>query len=199
MRWIWLVAVVVVVAVATVWTGGRQIETVGGVQATTSSVVVETTIPSPAPIPFPDFQPPLPPGFSADPPGGGEVLNIHSPVTSFRPGQTFWASVGVVAITVRTDKAVPKVGEPVAFEVVVATAGSACCRVVLSPGGGASFDAGGGLMCLPDAAAGTRTATFRWVHVYETAGHFRFSVTARSGTCNEPAGTGGLTGFIEVS
>jgi hypothetical protein len=82
---------------------------------------------------------------------------------------------------------------------VVATAGSACCRVVLSPGGNASFSAGGGLTCLADDAAGTTTATFRWVHVYETAGRFLFTVTARSGTCNELAGTGGLTGVIEVS
>lgn len=199
MRWIWLVAVVAIVAVATVWTGGRQIETVGGVQATTSSLVVETTIPAPAPIPFPDFQPPLPPGFVPAPPGGDEVLNIHSPVISYTPGQTSWAASGVVTITVRTDKAVPRVGEVVTFDVVATTAGAACCRVMLRPGGEASFDTGGGLTCLPNEAAGTTTASFRWTHVYETAGRFFLSVIARAGTCSEPVATGGLSSVIEVS
>jgi hypothetical protein len=199
MRWIWLVAVVVVVAVATVWTGGRDIETVGGVQATTSSVVLETTIPPTVPMPFPDFQPPLPPGFPAEPPGGGEVLNIHSPVVPYTLGQTSWSTSGAVTISVRTDKAVPKAGEVVTFDVVVTTAGAACCRVVLRPGGESSFDSGGGLTCLPNEAAGTTTASFRWMHVYETAGRFSLSVTARAGTCSEPVATGGLSSVIQVS
>jgi hypothetical protein len=201
MRWIWLLVVVAVAAVATVWAGGRQIETVGGVQATTSSVVVETTPgPAPLPIPFPDI-PPLPGGPPVAPPGvgGDEVLNIHSRVFSLRPGQTSWSTTGPVNITVRTDKAAPKVGEAVAFEVVVATAGPACCRVVLRPGGDASFDTGGGLGCLPNEAAGTTTATFRWVHVYESRGQFTLNVIARAGTCSEPAATGGFSGVIEAS
>lgn len=195
MRWLWLLALVAVAAVATVWSPGSDVEPGSGAQATTSSVVVDT-IPTPATFPLPPI-PPLP--VSPLPPGDGEVLNIHSQVLTFTPGQTSWTSTSsIVAVTVRTDKAA-KVGEAVAFEVVVATAGPACCRVVLRPGGDASFDAGGGLTCLPDEAAGTRTATFRWVHVYESTGRSALSVTARAGTCSEPAVTGGLSGVIEVS
>ena len=200
MRWIWLLAVVAVVAVATVWAGGRTIETVGGAQVTTTSVLSVTTPgtePAPVPMPLPDI--PLPPGVPAAPPGGGEVLNFHSRVVPSTPGQTSWSSSGVVAVTVRTDKAAPKVGEAVTFEVVVATAGLACCGVVLRPGDGASLDGGGGLACLPSAAAGTTTATFRWVYVYESSGRFTLSVLARAGTCSESTGTGGVTGIIEVT
>lgn len=198
MRWIWLTALVVVVAVAAVWAGGRQIETVGGVQATTSSVVVET-VPRPAQIPFPDFQPPLPPGFSAAPPGGGEVLNIHSQVIPFTPGRTSWAAAGIVAISVRTDKAAPKVGEEVTFDVELATAGLACCGVLLQPGGETSLEAGGGLACLRSEAAGTTKVTFRFVHVYQSSGRFLLRVIARAGTCSESTGTGGLSAVIEFS
>ena len=202
MRWIWLLAVVAVVAVATVWAGGRDTATLSGAQATTSSVVAETIPgpaqePAPVAIPLPDI--PLPPGVPAAPPGGGEILNIHSPVVSFTPGRTSWTASGVVAVTVRTDKAAPKVGEAVTFEVVVATAGLACCGVMLRPGDGASFDGGGGLACLPSEAAGTTTATFRWVHVYESSGRFTLSVIARAGACSEATGTGGVTGVIEVT
>jgi hypothetical protein len=200
MRWIWLLALVAVVAVATVWSGGRDTVTVSGAQATTSSVVSESipvTAPAPIAIPLPDI--PLPPGVPAAPPGGGEILNIHSPVVSFTPGQTSWTASGVVAITLRTDKAAPRVGEAVTFEVVVATAGLACCGVMLRPGDGASFDGGGGLACLPSEAAGRTTATFRWVHVYERSGRYTLSVIARAGTCSEATGTGGLAGFIEVT
>jgi hypothetical protein len=200
MRWICLLAVAAVVAVATVWVGGRDTVTVSGAQATTSSVVSETipvTASAPVPIPLPDI--PLPPGVPATPPGGGEILNIHSPVVSFTPGQTSWTASGVVAITLRTDKAAPKVGEAVTFVVVVATAGPACCGVMFRPGDDASFDGGGGLACLPSAAAGTTTATFRWVHVYESSGRYPLSVIARAGTCSEATGTGGLSGFIEVA
>ena len=198
MRWIWLVALVAVVAVATVWTGGRQTATVSRAQATTSSVVFET-IPAPAPVPIPLPDIPLPPGVPASPPGGGEVLNVHSQVVPFTPGLTSWTTSGVVAITLRIDKAAPRVGDAVTLEVVVATAGLACCGVVLRPGGAASFEGGGGLACLPHATAGTTTATFRWVHVYESSGRFTLSVIARAGTCSEAAGTGGLTGVIEVT
>lgn len=200
MRWIWLVAVVAVVAVATVWSGGRKTETVSSAQASTSAVVLQTTtVPAPAPFPIPLPDVPPPPGMPPAQPGGGEILNIHSRVVPFTPGQTSWSSSGVVAITVRTDKAAPKAGEAVTFEVVAVTAGLACCRVVLRPGGDASFDSGGGLACLPSEAAGTTTATFRWVHVYESSGRFILSVTARAGTCSEAAGTGGLSGLIEVT
>jgi hypothetical protein len=200
MRWIWLLALVAVVAVATVWSGGRDTVTVSGAQATTSSVVSESipvTAPAPIAIPLPDI--PLPPGVPAAPPGGGEILNIHSPVVPFTPGLTSWTAAGLVAITLRTDKAAPRVGEAVTFEVVVATAGLACCGVMLRPGDGASFDGGGGLACLPSEAAGRTTATFRWVHVYKSSGRFTLSVIARSGTCSEATGTGGVTGVIEVS
>ena len=202
MRWLWLLALVAVTGVAIVWSAGGENETVGGAQATTSAVVA-TTVPVPAtfPIPLPDL-PPLPGGPPALPPGlggdGGEVLNIHSRVVPFTPGQTSWTSSGIVAITVRIDTPAPKVGEEVAFEVVATTAGLACCRVQLRPGEDASFDAGGGLACLPSEAAGTTTATFRWVHVYQGRGRFTLSVVARAGTCSETTGTGGLTGVIEV-
>jgi hypothetical protein len=201
MRWIWLVAMLAIVGVATVWSADGGHETVTSAQVTTTSVVVETIPrPEPSPIPFPDFPPPpLPPGLPAAPPGGGEILNVHSRVSPFTPGQTSWSASGVVAITVRTDKAAPKVGEAVTFEVVVATAGLACCRVELRPGDDASLDAGGGLACLPSEAAGKTTATFRWVHVYQSSGRFPLRVTARAGTCTESTGTGGLSGVIEVT
>ena len=200
MRWIWLLALVAIVAVAAVWSGGSDPGTVSGAQPTTSSVVSETIpLTAPFPIPLPDVPPPPGPLPAAPPGGGGEVLNIHSRVIPFTPGHTSWAASGVVALTVRTDKAAPKVGEAVTFEVVVATAGLACCRVVLRPGGDASFDAGGGLACLPSEAAGTTTATFRWVHVYQSSGRFTLTVTARAGTCSEPPATGGLSGVVEVA
>ena len=185
-----------IVAVAGGCSDRGRLETVGGAQATTSSVVVDT-IPVPATFPFqppPPF-PPLPPGG-----GGGEILNVHSQVLPFTPGQTAWTSTSTpIVITVRTDKAAPKRGEAVTFEVVVTTATQACCGVMLRPGGDASFEAGGGLACLPAEAAGARTATFRWVHVYETSGRFSFSVLARAGTCSEPTVTGGVSGVIEVA
>ncbi|HET7722208.1 MAG TPA: hypothetical protein VFK43_19720 [Acidimicrobiales bacterium] len=193
-------ALAAVVAVATVWAGGRDAATVSGAQATTTSVVFEAIpgpAPAPVPIPLPDI--PLPPGVPASPPGGGEVLNVHSQVVPFTPGLTSWTTSGVVAITLRIDKAAPRVGDAVTFEVVVATAGLACCGVLVRPGDDASFEGGGGLACLPSAAAGTTTATFRWVHVYERSGRFTLSVIARAGTCSEAAGTGGLTGIIEVT
>ena len=199
MRWLWLVALLAVVGVATVWSAGGEIETGRGASATTSSVVAETsptpsTFPVPPPPPPRDPPPPVPPGG-----GGGEILNVHSQVLPFRPGQTSWTSTSTaIAVTVRSDRAAPKAGEAVAFEVVVTTATEACCRVVLRPGGDASYDSGGGLGCLPPEAVATRTATFRWVHVYESSGHFTLSVTARAGTCSEPPATGGLTGVIEV-
>lgn len=175
--------------------GDQQVES--GAQATTSSVV--TTVPASAPFPFPSL-PPLPTPLPPLPPdAGGDVLNIHSRVFPLTPGQTSWSASGTLSITVRTDKAAPKAGEAVAFEVVAASVTQACCRVVLRPGGDAVFDAGGGLGCLPGEAAGTRTATFRWVHVYPSSGQFTLSVMARAGTCSEPAGTGGLTGVIPVS
>ena len=104
-----------------------------------------------------------------------------------------------MAITLRIDKAAPRAGEAVTFEVVVATDGLACCGVVLRPGGDASYDSGGGLACPPTAAAGTTTATFRWVHVYQSSGRYLLTVTARAGMCSEATGTGGLTGVIEVT
>jgi hypothetical protein len=201
MRWLWLLALLAVAAVAIVWSAGGEIETVGGAQATTSTVVAPTVpVPATFPIPLPDL-PPLPGGPPAPPPGvgGGEVLNIHSRVVPFTPGQTSWTSRSTpIAITVRTDKPAPKAGEPVTFEVEVTTTTQACCGVVLRPGGDASFEAGGGLACLPTEAPGTLTATFRWVHVYESSGRFTFSVLARAGTCSQPPETGGLTGLIEV-
>ena len=195
-----LLAILAILAVAGGCSDGGGLETGGGAPATTSSVVVET-IPTPATFPFPPL-PPLPVPPPPLPPGGGdgEVLNVHSQVLPFMPGQTSWTSASTpIAITVRTDKAAPKAGEAVAFEVVVTTATQACCRVVLRPGGDASFDSGGGLACMPDEATGVGTATFRWIHVYESSGRFTLSVTARAGTCSEPAATGGLTGFIEVA
>lgn len=197
MRWKGLLTLLAILA-AGGCSGGGDVETVGGARATTTSVVVET-IPTPPTFPplppLPGSPPPLPPGG-----GGGEVLNIHSQVLPFTPAQTSWTSTSTaIAITVRTDKAAPKVGEAVAFEVVVATATLACCHVVLRPGGDASFESGAGLACLPSEAAGRTTATFRWVHVYQSSGRFSLSVMARAGTCSETTATGGLTGVIEVT
>jgi hypothetical protein len=104
-----------------------------------------------------------------------------------------------VTVTVRIDKGAPKAGEPVAFEVVLSSATQACCRAQLRPGDDASFDTDGGLICLPLEAAGIRSATFRWTHVYAQSGRFTLSVIARAGLCSEPAATGGVTGTIEVA
>jgi hypothetical protein len=194
-----LLTLLAILAVAGGCSNGGDLETVGGAQATTSSVVVETIPPPPAfPIPLPPVPPPpVPPGGGG---GGGEILNVHSQVLAFTPGRTSWTSASsAVAITVRIDKAAPKAGDAVAFEAVVTSSAQACCGVVLRPGEDASFAAGGDLNCLPDAAAGTRTATFRWVHVYQSSGRFTFNVSARAGTCSEPPATGGLSGVIEVA
>ena len=193
-----LLTLLAILAVVGGCSDGGDLETVGGAQATTSSVVVET-IPAPAtfpPFPLPPVpSPPVPPGG-----GGGEILNVHSQVLAFSPGRTSWTSGSTaIAITVRIDKAAPKAGEAVAFEASVTSATQACCGVVLRPGEDASFAAGGDLTCLPDAAAGTRTATSRWVHVYQSSGRFTFNVSARAGTCSEPPATGGLSGVIEVA
>ena len=189
MRRTWFLVVLAMVAFAGGCSGDVRVETAtGGAQATTTS-----TLPPAITTPF---VPPLPPGMTA---GGGDTINVHSPILSFVPGQTSWTSTSSpVTVTVRIDKVAPKAGEPVAFEVVVSSA-QACCRVELRPGWDASFMTEGGLSCLPLDAANTRSATFRWVHVYPQSGRFTLSVIGRAGLCSEPAATGGVTGTIEIA
>jgi hypothetical protein len=170
-------------------------ETVNSAQTATSSTLPATTVftvPPPPPEPAPPIPLPVLPGTE-------NIVNVHSPVLPFRPGQTEWtATSSGVTVAVRMDTPAPKVGQPVTFDIAVATATLACCSVTLRPGGSdASFGGGGG--CLPADRAGSRSATFRWVHVYDRSGRFELKITAIAGVCGGPLAGGGLSATIEVT
>jgi hypothetical protein len=82
--------------------------------------------------------------------------------------------------------------------VAVSTATLACCAVVFLTGGSDLSDGSEG-HCTPPERAGSRSATFRRVHVYERSGQFEVRLTAIAGVCGAPLVGASVSGTIEVT
>lgn len=116
----------------------------------------------------------------------------------FTPGQTSWTGVSNgVSITVHTDRATPRAGDVVQFDVELSSTDHVCCGLVLHFGDGAEFDAATGFACPGPQSHGP--VSFHTSHIYNLDGRWTFGVAPITGNCNEPNVEAGLFGRIEVS
>ncbi|HEX3622792.1 MAG TPA: hypothetical protein VHT97_10790 [Acidimicrobiales bacterium] len=115
----------------------------------------------------------------------------------FTPGQTSWTAVSKgVSITLRTDKATPKAGDVVQFDVELSSSDHVCCGLAISFGDGAQFAQGTAFEC--PGPQGHGPVSFHTSHIYNLDGRWAFAVAPITGSCSEPNVEAALLGTLEV-
>jgi hypothetical protein len=162
--------------------GGADVRTVEGTSTTSTTVALTTTSSTPT--------------TSSTVAG---VFNLHVRELGRTPGQTTWShSSNGITITLRIDKASPRVGEAVLFDIEASTASGPCCGVMFRPGElHASVEPGS---CFAGEPTGPGSVGSRRTHAYSSPGQFSFIVTAITGLYGGASGaTAAFAGTIEVS
>lgn len=118
----------------------------------------------------------------------------------FSPGQTTWSGVaGGVNISVTVDKAAPRAGEPIRFEVEASSAAHICCNVAILFGDGYMFpQQNPSHICPSGGPQGHGPIRLSATHTYNRAGRWLFNVQAMTGNCREPGKSNSLFGALEV-
>jgi hypothetical protein len=127
-------------------------------------------------------------------------------VTPFQTGRSEWSGVSNgITLHLVMSPAAPRAGETVTFVVEASMPGALCCGLMLQSGdgGGDQYPAPPALGApAPCAAQEPKSSSVRGEmrHVYNKAGRWNFSVSARSGGICTPSASvyGSLDGTIEV-
>ena len=129
-------------------------------------------------------------------------------VTPFKAGRGEWSGVSN-GITIRMvmNPAAPRAGEPVRFAVEASMPSGQCCNLMLQFGDGGedTHPPRPGLGPIDCAALEPKSNTVRGeiTHVYNKAGRWNFSLTARSGSgctpSSPPAAYGSLDGTLQIA
>ena len=203
-----------VVAAATVEKAPLASETVsatgplGASQLSTEALLDQattTTAPPPAPAPAATA-----PSASAGPTSAPPLPGHRTPgavVTPFKAGRTEWTGVsnGITLRLVMTT-ASPRAGEPVTFLAEASMpAGAMCCHLMLQFGDGSEgvyppYVPMGDMSPCSSREPKSNTVRGEIRHVYNKAGRWNFSFSARWGpTCTAgPTGYGSLDGQLEI-
>ena len=117
-------------------------------------------------------------------------------VFPYSAGRTTWtATSNGINITVRIDKAAPRAGEPIQFDMEMDSPTGGCCNARLHYGDHAEYSPTG--PCFPPGpGAPVKTSTG---HVYYADGRWTFWARAISGDCQSPRVEAGLMGTIQVA
>jgi len=100
---------------------------------------------------------------------------------------------------VKVDRAAPRAGEPVHFDVEASSATRACCDLVLRFGDGSTYpDHSEPRSCPSGRPQGHGPVTLGATHTYAQNNQWMFEVKALTGNCEEPAGSGTMFGTIQV-
>jgi hypothetical protein len=172
--------------------------------STTLSPVTNETTSSPTtvspPPPPPSEPPPSTPivrvsraDWGPGDPGGVEV--------PFSPGSTSWTGVSNgVTISVHTDKATPRVGDPIQFDFEVTSPVDPCCGMWFLFADGSVFAEGNEGTCGARAPVRTPgTARFSTTHIYNLDGRWTFYVQPITDTCETTGVHASLYGTIEIA
>lgn len=146
---------------------------------------------------------PRPTGAEAPPLPGYQTPGAV--VAPFKAGRTDWSGVSNgVTLHVVMSPASPRAGEPVTFTVEASTAAGLCCGLTLMTGDGggdlfppAPADQHSGCAAQEPTSNSVRAELH---HVYNKAGRWNFSLTARTGGICTPteSGYGSLVGTLEI-
>ena len=118
----------------------------------------------------------------------------------FSAGRTSWTGVSNgVSITVTVDKATPRAGEPVRFDVEASSANGACCDLAILFGDGSMFPwQRPSWTCPSGGPKGNGPVRLSATHTYNRDGRWMFNAQATTGNCRDGAETSGLFGTIEA-
>ena len=128
-------------------------------------------------------------------------------VTGFKAGRTEWSGVSNgISIRLVMSTTSPRAGEPVTFVAEASMPGGICCNLMMEFGDGSegAYPPRPGLGPIDCARLEPKSNSVRgeMSHVYNKAGRWNFSVTARSGSgctpSNPPSAYGSLYGVLEI-
>lgn len=128
-------------------------------------------------------------------------------VTGFKAGRTEWSGVSNgMSIRLVMSTTSPRAGEPVTFVAEASMPGGLCCNLMMEFGDGSegAYPPRPGLGPIDCARLEPKSNSVRgeMSHVYNKAGRWNFSVTARSGSgchvSNPPSAYGSLYGVLEI-
>jgi len=115
----------------------------------------------------------------------------------FTAGSTSWSgTTNGVTMSVRTDKATPRAGDAVQFDIDLTSPAYPCCSLWFLTGDGYIFSRQPG-DC--PGTVGVATAHFHTTHTYNLEGRYTFNVQASTGTCGALGPTASLYGTVEVT
>ena len=183
------------------------------VPATTVAAPVTTKVPAPAsptstrPASPPVTTRPVPtttaaPAASTPTRSTRANLGIDDPTgveVPFVAGSTSWSgTTNGITITVRSDKAYPRAGEAIGFDIDLRSPDSPCCNVSFLTGDGYTFTAQAKRGC-GGGEPGWVTAHFHTSHTYNLDGRYAFNVMASTGSCTTSGPRANLFGTIEIA
>ena len=118
----------------------------------------------------------------------------------FSPGRTTWTGTTEgVTITVRTNTASPRVGEPIEFDVELSSGIAGCCGVSIWFGDGYRHSQGDSWSCATPPTVPTAPVRARASHVYNLDGRWTFAISGLFQDCGPTyRPSAHLVGMIEV-